>query len=63
VLLWPQRGAVSRLQGAKRTGEEHKRVVDGRGAHVVDAADDDPVIAGGVFGVDLTFERGERVGE
>ena len=54
---------VSLSQGAERAGEEDEWVFEGRGAHVVDAAYDDPVIAGGVLGDDLTLECGEGVGE
>ena len=37
--------------------------VDGRDVQVVDAPDDDPVVAGGVLGDDLALEGGEGVGE
>jgi hypothetical protein len=51
------------LQGAECAGEEDERVFEGRGAHVVDAAYDDPVIARGVLGDDLALECGEGVVE
>ena len=56
-------GLASLSQGAECAGEEDEWVFEGRGAHVVDAAYDDPVITGGVLGDDLTLERGEGVSE
>ncbi len=50
-------------QSAECAGEEDEWVFEGRGAHVVDAAYDDPVIAGGVLGNDLALQCGEGVGE
>jgi hypothetical protein len=55
VLLWL-------FQSAECAGEEDERVFDGRGAQVDDAPYDDPVVAGGMLGDDLTFEGGECVG-
>ena len=51
------------FQSAECAGEEDERVIDGRDAQVVDAPDDDPVVAGGMLGDDLTLEGGEGVGE
>jgi len=46
----------SLLQSAECAGEEDERVFAGRDVEFVDARDDDRVVAGGVFGDDLTFE-------
>ena len=56
---------VSRLllQGAECAGVEDQRVCDRWGVQAVDVSDDDPVVAGGVFGDDLAFEGGDGVGE
>ncbi len=55
--------SVRYLHGAIGAGEEDEWVLDRGGAHAVDAAYDDPVIACRVLGDDLALERGEGVGE
>ena len=56
-------GLVGVSQGSELAGVEEEGVAGCVRVQFLDLPDDDPVVAGRVFGDDFAFERGECVGE
>src|SRR4051794_36269184 len=54
---------VAVLQAVEGALEEDERVPGRREVEVVDAPDDDPMVASGMLADDLAIERGQGVGE